>query len=130
MTTFYAGMRRLERLAKILDTADAKHKKAGEELYDQKSFSHRYCGTPACALGHWAAHNPKRWTSPEYPKLRKPLQSWTTPFESAGEEFHLSSGQVNTLFDLSGCGRAKTAKQAAAYIRKFVAQARKLRAAK
>lgn len=127
MTTVAVGNRRLLKLAAILDKADALHKKRMEPSYRQLYYSHP-CGTPACALGHWAANNPRRWEMRgRYPG------SELVPFlgkghnaiygnESAEIEFSLDSIDAYDLFGMSGCDSAKTAKQAAAYIRKFVAK--------
>ncbi len=109
--------RRLLRLASILDKADAEHKKRGEPRYLQKQFIHG-CGAPACALGSYAAATRRRWTfTYGCPQFKTEAES---PFQDAAVEFGISLDESLELFDGDGCGGAKTAKQAAAYIRKFV----------
>lgn len=112
------GARRLLKLADILDVADAEHRKKGEPRYDQGMLAHR-CGTPACALGHWAFQNRRRgWELRDgSPLLQgRPAGTWAT-----AAEFGISSVEDAQLFSSFGCGRASTAKAAARYIRKFVA---------
>ncbi len=118
------GANRLLKLALILDTADALHKKKGESTYDQGIYRHP-CGTPACALGHWAAANPKRWRFDNYglPFVARDFESGTY---SAVDEFGISYDEADDLFGYAGCGEAQTAKEAARYIRTFVK--RKLKA--
>jgi hypothetical protein len=124
MTRFEkVGAERLLKLADILDAADALHRENKEPRYNQEAFIHP-CGTPACALGHWAAANPRRWRTDEeigmfrWVYLR--ANSSDEPLEDAGQEFGISPGEASELFDHDGCGAARTGKQAAKYIRKFV----------
>lgn len=118
------GMSRLMELADILDEADEQHWARGEPLYDQGSWLHP-CGTPACALGHWAAANTDRWTTHI---LWKPLLTsvaagvWHSSIDCAQVDFCLDYDEASELFGGIGCGHAKTGKQAAAYIRAFVAR--------
>jgi hypothetical protein len=108
------GARRLLRLAKILDTADATHRKKGEPPYDQEAYKHP-CGAPACAWGHYLAHSKTARTRFEI----EDGNYWgATLFAPA--EFDISDEEACELFDSYGCGNARTAKQAAAYIRAFV----------
>lgn len=68
------------------------------------------CGTPSCALGHWAARKrPELIWSVEF----IPMHVWA---ELAYEAF----GSWWGLFNSKGCGGAQTAKEAAAYIRDYV----------
>jgi hypothetical protein len=99
---------RLERLARILDTADAEHRAKGEPTYCQEQLRHP-CGTPACAAAHYAKHTRR---------VMSVLFKWES-------EFQISPDEAVQLFASDGCGRAKTAKQAAKYIRKFIARKRK-----
>lgn len=121
MTSLAIGNRRLLKLANILDTADAAHRKRKEPTYSQYEFTHD-CGTPACALGHWAAANPRRWyfEGSLYPQLRNAGSPYTSPLDDACDEFSIDSDETQELFDVGGCGNARTAKQAAKYIRAFV----------
>lgn len=110
MTTVAVGNRRLLKLADILDKADALHRKLGEPGYDQTRVSHNNeCRTPACAWGHWRAQ----------PNVTKRLGEWASMcfIES---EFSISEYDAELIFGGEGCESAKTAKQAAKYIRAFV----------
>lgn len=120
------GAKRLLELAKLLDGADALHEKRGEPTYSQTAIRHE-CGTPACAIGHWGAANPKRF------KVRSRLgQGVAHTYVYASDpslchetdqgvaEFGITREESYALFSSWGCGRALTGKAAAAYIRKFV----------
>lgn len=96
----------LRELAEILETADEKHIAAGEPTYDQSTLDHT-CGTPACALGHWLHVHPEH-------------REYSTPAEHA--LFEIDNDGWAELFGGSGCGGAKTSKEAAAYIRGFIAR--------
>lgn len=93
--------KRLMLLSAHLETADDRHRDVGEQLYDQSRLTHD-CGTPACASGHGAAlfdfDNGDCWE---------------------GDFFDLNGLETGTIFGTIGCGRARNAKQAAAYIRDF-----------
>lgn len=113
------GARRLLRLAKILDTADAVHKKRGEPTYFQGAYEYHDmengCKTPLCAWGHYAAATPRLdgWSSKGGGALLK---------TNIAYEFSLNKAEEHKIFGFSGCGGANTAKQAANYIRSFVAR--------
>lgn len=113
------GNQRLLQLADILDTADERHIQNQEPGYAQWIFVHA-CGTPACALGHWAVANPDRWTivqgSPQNRNNR------ITFYQAVDDEFGLTENDYDDLFAVDGCGGARTSKQAANYIRAFVAR--------
>lgn len=125
--SFELGNARLLRLADILSKVDKQHEKKDEPAYYQGAFVHE-CGTPACALGHYAHATPERWkivkysaTDYEYyddPKLRH--ESSGNVFYDAKKEFCLSDREADRLFDSEGCGEALNGKEAAAFIRKFV----------
>lgn len=96
-----------------------------------------FCGTPACALGHYAARRDlqrefKIWTDKRYGYAGILARSdGSSEFEAAAEHFGLTydpydgDGEVYELFAPSGCGGAKTPKQAARYIERFVARKEK-----
>jgi hypothetical protein len=110
--------------------------------YDQTTWVNP-CGSPACALGHYAAQYPKRfvlnpnWVSPitgltrAVIHLRSSENSVLSPTSSiVTEEFQITESESEELFNGGGCGEAKTAKEAAAYIRKFVRRKDRLQAKK
>lgn len=98
------GNRRLLELATYLDTADANHIAAGEPTYMQREWKHP-CGTPACAEGHAFA------LFKDAPELK---QHDMDLFLCVG------SWEWLELFGIEGCDNAKSAAEAAAYIRAFV----------
>lgn len=112
----------VERLLELADVLDAAHERGTN--YDQKMFFHDLysghpCGTPACALGHWAYANQDRWENCYNTPTLKHRRN-VSIFDAVHEEFGLNSTQASELFGGYGCGFAKDAKQAAAYIRDFV----------
>lgn len=111
---------KLLKLADILDAAHEAHQRKGGPGYNQMRYTHS-CGTPACAFGHWAAAHPERFeTTPRGVSLRE--RPGRHPLCLAMLEFNLTSEQAYELFDADGCGEATTHKQAAEYIRDFVAR--------
>jgi hypothetical protein len=99
------------------------------------------CGTPACAFGHYAARRdlqqdfqlPTRcYENRDYPWIfcntvlvgawgaTRPTAMWG---REASNHFGIPHDQVNELFCSDGCGNAKTATQAAQYIKRFVSRA-------
>lgn len=121
--TMAEGNARLLRLADILDAADAAHIEKHEPTYDQQRYVHS-CGTPACALGHWAAANPDRWyvgvDSQGDPDIFLRAADQMSLDDASCAEFCLTSREEARLFGLSGCSHARNAKDAAAFIREFV----------
>lgn len=119
MTTSTINTERLLALADILDKADELHTARGEPTYLQGCYTHP-CGTPACALGHWAVANPDRWSfACGTPYL---ILSASGVSRCAQSEFGLSWHESEEIFGSEGCDFAETAKQAADYIRDFVAR--------
>lgn len=120
------NFKRLEELADLLDTVDKEHRARKEPTYDQSHYFHP-CGTPSCALGHWAAAHPRRWRVRRsgydgrrlYPLLRGGNFA-DSHLSSVMHEFGLNSDDVDMLFGHQGCNKAKTGKQAARFIRKFI----------
>lgn len=112
------GARRLLRLATILYRADALHEKRSEPAYNQATYVHG-CGTPACALGHWAKANRDRWFFDNFQPF---LKKQPDVGGDAAKEFSIDEEESEDLFGVDGCDGAQTAKQAAKYIRSFVAR--------
>lgn len=127
------GLARLEELADILDAADAEHVRRGEQPYNQDLYTWP-CGTPACALGHWAAANSDRWVflsvrlSTTLPVLREFSWNFSSAMVAwdvgAYPEFGISRAEANMLFGTGGCGEARSGRDAARYIRGFAAAKR------
>lgn len=110
LTPQQVGDLRLLELASILDHA---------EQYHQAVFEFA-CGSPACALGHWAHAHPERWVFElGTPRLR--AYPYRPAISCAAREFHMSENEACNLFAGRGCNWAGTdAKKAAAFIRAFV----------
>jgi hypothetical protein len=134
---------------RLLNVARALEESPVPKAFDMQAFCHngeeRYdgnldrflpaidCGTPACALGHYASRRDLQrvfdlgksggrfgtvWG------LRVTGKRGLAGFNDRAvlDHFALSKEESAELFDQDGCGDAKTTKQAARYIRKFVAR--------
>lgn len=121
MVSLKVGNRRLLKLANILDAAHQQQIASGGPTYDQTDMVHP-CGSPCCALGHWAHANPKLWKFDARNGCFKHLPEGMYGLEPAAKDFHLEQHEVYELFGGSGCGSARTATDAATYIRRFVNQ--------
>jgi hypothetical protein len=125
------GLKRLADLAEILEKADAEHRMNGTPTYKQGAWAHP-CGTPACAFGHYAGAHPEkfkifrpRWGTSQYFITRRHSEGFGNndeAYELAREEFCLDEDEANELFNGYGCGGAQTSKDAAKYIRFFIAR--------
>jgi hypothetical protein len=92
-------------LADILEAASAGPHAVGEPSYSPWNHAHD-SGTPACPLSHWYAYKGSTWLDGHLDEVL--------------EEFALTASESADLFAPEGCGNAKTAAEAAAYIRAFV----------
>ena len=103
----------------------------GTKGLPENSKSKKACGSPACALGHYAARL-------DFQRTFRLVFSWDDfPTIHAGKRevgyisdeilahFGITEDDAEELFSGDGCGRAKSPKGAALYIERFVA--RKLR---
>lgn len=120
-----------DRLLEMADVLDAAHKRQtrfsmARFFFDDGEVDDNQCGTPACALGHYAAATPERWGMHKsatdgrlYPRLKG--HAWTaTVWDHTTIDFGLTEQESSELFDGQGCGRATSPKEAATYIRNFV----------
>lgn len=86
------------------------------------------CGTPACALGHYAARTDlqRLLTLTEYGTLRYRDRRHPASYgdDSVLEHFGIGETEAMNLFAGWGCGNAKTPKAAAKWIEKFVDERR------
>lgn len=102
--------------------------------YDQCNEEANICGTPACALGHYAARTDLQRIL-KVSVLKNSRGSKVASMDRFGAEpgsgadfydeqlmahFGLTQSEMLELFDADGCGGARTALQAAKYIEKFV----------
>ncbi len=97
-----------------------------------KNEEANFCGTPACALGHYAARTDlqrilkvsilKNHEGIPYATMDafggEPGCDWDD--EVVCQHFGITDDEFYELFDAEGCGGARTALQAAKYIEKFV----------
>jgi hypothetical protein len=112
------GDKRLMLLSAHLERADDRHGERYEPRYNQRITMHD-CGTPACALGHYAA------MSGPTQRIRVTNDRPYHPFVGAtwdiiGAEFQLTHDETDTIFESSGCACAQSSREAAAFIRRFV----------
>lgn len=84
------------------------------------------CGTPACALGHFAARRDLQRVFKIFPN-RSPSRKAEARYRgndwdllSSGDYFGLERAQMNELFGPAGCDDAETPLQAARYIERFI----------
>jgi hypothetical protein len=111
------GNKRLLELADILMKAHRKYMRRKTKMdggYNQLKITHE-CGSPACAMGHYIAAHPRKWS-----KFIVEVRG----INIGMKEFSLEHGELNAIFGVDGCNRAHTAKDAAIYIREFVKQRR------
>lgn len=90
-----------------------------------------YCGTPACALGHFASRGDLQAFLKIYrgPESQTPYlvyaDTGAAAFHDADEVyeyFDIDEDESDELFNSHGCGNAQTNIQAAEYIEDFVAR--------
>jgi hypothetical protein len=106
---------------KLLMLADMLDRLKPEE-YDQITYGD--CGTPCCALGHWARAHPANWqVLPGLLLYREgpTLEVFSMgPLRGAMHEFDIDATQYGELFGAKGCGDARNNPQmAAAFLRNY-----------
>jgi hypothetical protein len=105
---------------RLLNVARALRESRNPEQFTMGRYVNM-CGTPGCALGHYAARHDLQ----DYFRLN---QHWLEssrpdPMEiiyGAMDHFEITEKQSDELFSEVGCGNAKTPIQAAEYIEAFV----------
>lgn len=96
-------------------------------------YKEDFCGTPACALGHYAARKDlqdfltvkplKAWDGQDYPAV---VYSDDVECDASYDDldlrthFEINYEEAEELFGAEGCVCAKTPEQAAAYIEYFI----------
>jgi hypothetical protein len=95
--------------------------KGPEGDFDMSMFVHS-CGTPACALGHYAARTDLQ---SEFQIVRDGMKFGDSyrPISDGYPHFGFQiygPDYMSELFLMDGCGGAKTRAEAAAYIRDFI----------
>ena len=105
---------------RLLNVAKALRESPAPERFSMEYYAHRDCGTPACALGHYAARRDIQRT---FTIERDGAFGFDIEYEGQiGDHFGLFDEEVNELFGTFGCRDAKTPAQAARYIERFVAR--------
>lgn len=119
---------------RLLNVARALEESPKPNAFTMTDFAQQ-CGTPACALGHYCS---RRDLQKAFKLGGNLVRLWPVDIKqeraigisdrAITEHFGLSNdedllvSENEELFGPEGCGGAKTAKQAARYIRKFVAR--------
>jgi hypothetical protein len=113
---------------RLLKVARALRESREPKKFTMEKYGHS-CGTPACALGHYASRRDLQHTfvlkTDEYggcSVYNKSDHHAGYLSGEAEEHFGLDELQIHLLFGPGGCGGAKTTKQAARFIEKFVAR--------
>jgi hypothetical protein len=113
---------------RLLNVAKALRESPKPRAFKMADF--HSCGTPHCAIGHYAARRDlqqffqlsrKHWSPMVgvWGATHVPCEIW--PHYEA--HFGITHQQAGELFSYYGCGRAETAIAAAEYIERFVASA-------
>ena len=117
----------------LLNVAKALRESPKPGRFDMGYYVDDTCGTPACALGHYASREDLQ----NFMRLVKDDDGdWTVQYvervaennyvdfehDEVCEHFGISLRQATQLFGPVGCGGAKAANDAAEYIEHFVAQ--------
>jgi hypothetical protein len=109
---------------RLLNVAKALRESPNPDLFTMARYGFD-CGTPACALGHYAA----RPDLQDFFKLKQNgmlvlTENDEVPYgEDEMEHFGIDEKQAAELFGTEGCGNAQTPIEAAEYIEQFVAYA-------
>lgn len=135
---------------RLLNVAKALRESKNPKMFKMSQFVHgdnaelmshtadkNICGTPACALGHYAARRDlqklltiekeeKTSYFGKYPYARVVFtdgqQANLLHDDRTSDHFGIGLDEMEELFSGAGCGNAETPKQAARYIEKFVAR--------
>lgn len=115
---------------RLLNVARALRESPNPEDFTMTQYGYD-CGTPACALGHYAARRDLQRVASLQDNT--PYGAWLNlagygyqlvDFDSEGiqKHFGIARDECHKLFSSRGCGNAKTAIAAAQYIERFVAR--------
>jgi hypothetical protein len=116
---------------RLLKVAKALRESRAPDDFTMERFGN-HCGTPACAMGHYAARRDlqrtfrfgKAYLAAPRPTLlyAKTDKCAYIDHEEVLDHFGITYGQSDQLFGPHGCGNAQTANEAANYIERFVAE--------
>ena len=90
-------------------------------------FCDDFCGAPGCVFGHYAARGDLQ-SEFRIDKIKQNSLYWIFGLrgpvyihsDDISEHFGITRKQAYELFDIDGCGNARTPEEAAAYIRRFI----------
>ena len=109
---------------RLLNVARALRESKNPEDFDMGMYGHA-CGTPACALGHYAAREDLQHTFTLDAVNDSILvgEDWVG-FDSRDvrDHFGITPSEALELFEAEGCAGAKTAIEAAEFIERVVAE--------
>lgn len=83
------------------------------------------CGTPGCALGHYAARRDLQdllMLSKDGDLQFTDERHASRLFPEVLQHFDLNINQLDELFNIDGCNNARTPEEAATYIEEFIKQ--------
>lgn len=110
---------------RLLNVAKACRESKHAADFTMERFGH-VCGTPACALGNYAARRDLQddFSLSKFGSLRERRHRHDIGIndEPVLKHFGITNDQSDQLFGQNGCGNAMTAIQAAKYIERFVAE--------
>jgi len=109
---------------RLFNVARALREAPRPDRFNMESFG-GFCGTPHCAIGHYAARQDLQKTF-RLGLLTGDLKTHTGFTSYSGSaicaHFQISKQEAAELFGPHGCGAAETPEQAATYIETFVAR--------
>jgi hypothetical protein len=110
---------------RLLNVARALRESPDAAKFTMETFFRVRCGTPACALGHYACRTDLQsafaWDKRDYyPTDKATGNSFGYDERPVLEHFGLSAPEACELFATDGCDNAVTATDAAEYIEHFV----------
>lgn len=114
---------------RLLNVAKALRESPAPDDFDMGSYANG-CGTPGCALGHYAARTDLQaafrlaqgltQACPTLQTVSGSYAAWDS--KAVLEHFGIDEAQAIELFDVVGCNAARTAVEAAEFIERFVAR--------
>jgi hypothetical protein len=109
---------------RLLNVAKALRESPSPSVFTMMKYGHG-CGTPACALGHYAVRGDLQdvfalTESGSLVMAKDHLDYYT--LSPTLQHFGITREQEDELFGCHGCGNAQTPNEAADYIERFVAK--------
>ena len=111
---------------RLLNVAKALEESPNPDKFTMETFGHD-CGTPACALGHYASRQDLQDAFLlDRDGFLRDGDGFTICYDDPDllEHFDIRDFEAAELFSAIGCAAAETPREAANYIRAFVAKRR------